>query len=280
MAHRWQRLTSAGAIAATLGLALSGSAAFAAGTGYAPVGGPGVVNVPGGFSSVVTAIGVVPHKVVTVHVSVVNVSVSITVSPGAFLQPATLVVTAPHLPSVAPGGQPAGLLNFYPVAGLGLGFQQSASQSVKPHGPISVSIRNPNIGPGDQVVEYTSAHRWVVEHHILRLQHGLITFFFTGDPAVAVVAPAMQYGYHTYGIRAAVQQNGSVLWKSEKPVGPVFYRNLGTDPSNSKDWLIAEMTHTVFGRHKPTPVPWTIYPQPKARGKVGPVHPLPASAKL
>jgi hypothetical protein len=279
MAQRWPALLSASAVGAALGLIVSGSAVFAAGTGYVPVGPPGVVNVPGGFAVVVSAISVPPHRVVHTQVQVVNAKVGITVSPGAFFQSATMVITQPNLPSVAPGGRPAGLLNYYPVAGLGLGFQINASQSLTPRGPITVSMQNPGIGLGDQVLEYTAAHRWVVESHVLRLQKGLITFYFTGDPDVAVVAPVAQYGYHVYGLRAHVQSNGSVQWISEKPVGPVFYRNLGTDPSNSKDWLIAEMTHKVFGQYEKTTVPWAIYPQAKAHGKVGPIRPLPASAK-
>jgi hypothetical protein len=280
MTSRWRtRVISGSAIAATLGLLLSGSAAFAAGSGYAPTGGTGVTNVPGGFSSVITAVSVLANQLANIHVTVLNASVGIIVSPGAFHQTATVVVTAPNLPSVAPGGAPAGLLNFYPVAGLGLGFQINATQTIIPKGPITVTLQNPAIGPGDEVVEFTAQHRWIVESHVLRLQAGLITFYFTGDPDVAVVAPVAQYGYHVYGVHAAVQTNGAVQWSTEKPVGPVTYRNLGTDPQNTKDWLIAEMTHTAFHRHLSTPVPWVVYPQPKAHGKVGPVHPLPASAK-
>lgn len=280
MTSRWRtRVISSSAIAATLGLLLSGSAAFAAGSGYAPTGGTGVINVPGGFSSVITAVLIRVHQVANIHITVLNTLAGIIVSPGTFNQTATAVVTRPNLPNVAPGGAPAGLLNFYPVAGLGLGFQINATQTITPNGPVTVTLQNPAIGPGDRVVAYTAQHRWVVESHLLRLRTGLVTFFFTGDPDVAVVAPVAQYGYHVYGVHAAVQTNGAVQWSTAKPVGPVTYRNLGTDPLNTKDWLIAEMTHTAFHRHLSTPVPWVVYPQPKAHGKVGPVHPLPASAK-
>lgn len=280
MFRNQQALRSAALVGAAAGLMLSGSAAFAAPTGgYAPVGGPGVVNVPGGFSSVVSAMSITPHALVTTTLTVTHSTVGITIAPGAFSQPTIMVVTAPSLPNVAPGGRPAGLSNFYPVAGLGLGFQINATHISTPHSSVTVTIKNPAIRPGDQVIMFTAAHRWVVIHHILRIQNGLVTFFFSGDPDVAIAAPVTQYGYHVYGVHANVQTNGSVRWTTPKPVGPVTYRTIGTDPNNTKDWLVAEMTRSVFGQHQSTPVPWVIYPQPKARGKVGPVRPLPASAK-
>jgi hypothetical protein len=226
---------------------------------------------------VVSANTVTP-KGLSTSLKVLQTIVGIAVTRGAFNQNVTMVVTQPNLQDIAPGGSLAGLLNFYPVGGLGLGFDISASQSIVPTGAVVVTLRNPAIQPGDQVVIYTAQHRWVVVHHVLRIQKGLVTFFFTGDPDVAVVAPVKQYGYHVYGIKGKVQANGLPTWQSLTPTGPVTYRNIGTDPLNKNDWLIAEMSHSAFSRHFTAAVPWAIYPQPKSRGKVGPAHPLPAGA--
>ncbi len=272
MFQRWRLFAPSGLLAAAAGV-LAGGAVFAAGTGYVPTAPIGVVTVPGAFVSVVTAITVTLQGIST-NIQILSTTVQIVVTHNAFNQNVTMVATQPNLPTIAPGAAPAGLLNYYPIAGMGLGFQDNADQMAVPRGPVVVTMHNPRIRPGDRVIEYTRQHRWKVVPDVLRLRKGVATFYFRGDPDVAVVAPVQQFGYHVYGLKPLIQKDGQARWQPQKPVGPVFYRNLGTDPANPHDWLIAEMSHTGFRHHFATPVPWAIYPQSKAKGKVGPVHPL------
>ena len=193
--HLKHRITTA---VATIGAVLiSGSAAFAAGSGYSPTPSPVPPGTPGGYSHVVTVESVSPNQksktVVVVHVN--HTKIDMVVSPHTFPIKVQIVVTSPKLGQVTHNLRKYHEGGYQAVAGIGVGVVTGSGHIYKGKflKPVFVTAINSKIGPGDKVVEWNQRGTFSVLGKPL-FRRGKAIWKFQSDPAFAVLAPKKDKG--------------------------------------------------------------------------------------
>ncbi|MDA8292707.1 MAG: hypothetical protein M0Z33_13690 [Actinomycetota bacterium] len=187
IASRRTTQIASGALAAGALLVLGAGPAAASGSGYGPPQ-AGPVNVPGGFSNVVTA------KTLTVTGGSVSApvpggSLQVEVPPGDFTSPVEVEITAPSLTSVERSLPTLGLSKFTAVGGMGISLLTRSGQKLTGHfaHPITVTLTGVGLGlAGQVVVEITGPSSFV--RLPSTLGHGRITFSILADPDVVVLS--------------------------------------------------------------------------------------------
>lgn len=159
---------------------------FAAGSGYtSPTPTPSAV--PGGFTQVLTS-QTMTASPGTISVSGMGSSASFSVPTGTFSAPTTVSVTAPNLSAITSSLPSLGLGSYQALAGFGISFTNAVGSAVTPLAPITATIRNPAIAPGDILVKLTGPTSSVtIPAHF---SAGQVTFQFQQDPDFAVLKPS------------------------------------------------------------------------------------------
>ncbi|WP_020375799.1 hypothetical protein [Sulfobacillus thermosulfidooxidans] len=173
-------------------LAIFSTAVYAAGSGYTPTTNPVPSGTPGGYSQVVTAATISPTSTTptTVSVKVDNTPATIVVAPGTFSQKVQVVVTSPVLSQVTSGVSSLGYAGYSAVAGIGINVVNSSGQ---PYSgtflkPVSITVNNSAIEPGDRVVEWNAQGTFSTVSSAT-VSAGKASWSFQQDPAFAILAP-------------------------------------------------------------------------------------------
>jgi len=173
-------------------MALAGTVVYAAGSGYTPPTTPTSSGTPGGYTQVVTAVTVNPTSTTpaTVSVTVDHTPVQVTVPPNAFTTPVQVVVTSPVLSQVTSALPNLGFSGFQAVAGLGINIVTPTGQTYPGafRHPITVTVTNSAIGPGDRIAEWNSQGVFSTVANAV-IKPGSATWSFQTDPDFAVLAP-------------------------------------------------------------------------------------------
>ncbi len=183
---KFKSFSLASALALTSVFSLSFSV-FAAGNGYAPTGGPGITNVPGGYTTVVTSKTFTAGQAGSLSATVNNAAVVLTVPSTAFSASTMVTLTAPSLASLSSSLAGTSFANDTAVAGVGIGLTSTSGQPVNASSPVIVTVKNSAIAPNDMVVRYGTGGWTRVSNATVTA--GQATFSFQSDPDFAVLAP-------------------------------------------------------------------------------------------
>jgi hypothetical protein len=171
-----------------------GTVVYAAGSGYVPPSSPSTVpaGVAGGFTHVLISktISISTTTTTTIDVSVLTAPTSIAIAPHTFSVPVQVVVTAPNLTTISATLPKFGLSGYRAIGGLGLSIVTPTGQLYPGsfRHPITLSVTNSAIQPGDRVVEWNAQGQFLTVANAT-ITPGHASWSVQSDPAFAILAP-------------------------------------------------------------------------------------------
>jgi len=186
-----KRLLRIGAMAlVTAGVALTPTAAFAAGSGYAPSGGGNTGTATGLPGSIVSTTTIQPSGGAS-NATVGTAVISVNVPAGAFTGPVQLVVTDAAGSELTPPGGGTVVVTF------GIGFYENGTKVTGTFPAVTVTVSSPSITAGSTVYFVTGGGLQAVSG--VGVKAGSATFTITSDPVVEVATPVSAVAAGTTG---------------------------------------------------------------------------------
>jgi len=188
-------------------VALTPTAAFAAGSGYAPSGGGNTGTATGLPGSVVSATTIQPSGG-TANATIGTTTISVDVPAGAFTGPVQLVITDAAASAVTPSGGATVVVTF------GVGFYENGTKVTGTFPAVTVTVTSSAITAGSTVSFVTGGGLQAVSGASIKA--GSATFTVTSDPVVEVATPVSAVPAGTTGTTGSAI-SGATTAQTGKP---------------------------------------------------------------